>query len=570
MIDGGNGTENPNAAKYKEAVLGRFGDKVEGIHPLNGNEVHILLNRKEDIADASYYLCNELKAKLSTIICNDERESSGAFTLRYVFAKEDGEDLFFVLTARIGSRETTPGSPAGSEPSLSFPSIALRIPSAALYEREIRDMFGLICDGNPDMRPLVLHEDWPDGVYPLRKEFDIATKVDRVQNQKYNFTKVAGEGVCEIPVGPVHAGIIEPGHFRFSVLGENIINLETRLYYVHRGVEKLAEKMTLDQVLLLSERISGDEAVANSMAYCQAIEKAARANVSKRALQIRVVCAEMERIYNHFGTLAGFSTDVGFPYGSARLNILKERMMQLNEQVTGNRLLFGVNRVGGVGIDLGADKVQRITSTTKQALQDFERVISMLRNDSSVMDRLMNAGTITRKAAIDLGLVGVAARCTGIDIDTRRDHPYAAYGSLRLDKHHDTPRHLTEYEVEMETRRGDALARFELRVEEVANSVDMIDQTLARLHEDGDLVVGDLRERLEPHSHALGYAESHRGQTMHWLMIGENPDSLFRYKVRTASFADWPAIEQAVLKDIVPDFPIINKSLDLSYSGNDL
>jgi Ni,Fe-hydrogenase III large subunit/Ni,Fe-hydrogenase III component G len=560
MMAGGEAGHS-DAVKYRTAILRKLGGKAKEVRILNGNEIHILLASKEDIPDVCYYLHGEINAKLATVACSDERRAGRGFVLRYVFAKENGEDVFIVAAATVNE---DPGQAA------SFPSIALRIPPAALYEREIRDMFGLVPDGNPDTRSLALHEQWPDGVHPLRKDFDLNTKVGRPQGRRYPFTKVEGEGVCEIPVGPVHAGIIEPGHFRFSVLGENIVNLETRLFYTHKGTEKMAESMKLDQALLLSERIAGDEAVANSMAYCQALEKIARADVPKRALQIRTVCAEMERIYNHFGTLAGMSTDVGFANGAARLNILKERMMQLNEQVTGSRLLFGVNRIGGVGIDLAGDRPRLLADATSHVLKDFESVVSMLKNKSSVVDRLRNTGIITRQAAVDLGLVGVAARCAGIDVDTRRDHPYATYDLLHLDAHHDTPQHLMEYEVEMQKRRGDALSRFNVRVEEVINSAGMIAQIAAGLHSDNELVVADVREQLEPYSHALGYAESHRGQTVHWVMVGEDRDSLFRYKVRTASFVNWPSIEQAVLSDIVPDFPIVNKSLDLSYSGNDL
>jgi Ni,Fe-hydrogenase III large subunit/Ni,Fe-hydrogenase III component G len=565
MMAGGE-AERSDAAKYRTAILRRLGGKAKWVRTLNGNEIHVALSEKEDIPDLCYYLHDEIKARLATVICSDERRAGRGFVLRHVFAKENGEDVFIVVTAIVKENEGNVDPHAA----LSFPSIALRIPSAALYEREIKDMFGLVPKGNPDARPLVLHEQWPDSIHPLRKDFDLNTKVGRAQGREYPLTKVEGEGVCEIPVGPVHAGIIEPGHFRFSILGENIVNLETRLFYTHKGTEKLAESMKLDQALLLSERIAGDEAMANSMAYCQALEKIAGADVPKRALGIRTVCAEMERMYNHLGTLAGMATDVGFAYGSARLNILKERMMQLNEQITGSRLLFGVNRIGGVGIDLTGDRQRLLADTTNHVLKDFERVISMLKNKSSVIDRLRNTGIITRQVATDLGLVGVAARCAGIDLDTRRDHPYAAYDLLHLDMHHDTPQHLMEYEVEMQKRRGDALSRFDVRVEEVINSAGMIGQVITNLHNDNELVVADIKERLEPYTHALGYAESHRGQTIHWVMIGEDRDSLFRYKVRTASFVNWPAIEQAVLNDIVPDFPIVNKSLDLSYSGNDL
>lgn len=538
-----------------------MGKRVNACRVANGNEVHVFLADKSSIPEICSYLQDELALKLCSLVSSDERQTTGAFALRYIFEIHGKDNVFIIVTAR------TKESPENQSPSI--PSVAIKIPAAVFYEREIRDMFGIVANGNPDARPLVLHEHWPAGVYPLRKDFDIKTKVTRDNEKEYDFTKVEGEGICEIPVGPVHAGIIEPGHFRFSVLGENIINLETRLFYTHKGVEKLAETMKLDQALLLSERIAGDESVANSLAYCQALEKIANAKVPKRALQIRCICAEMERIYNHLGTLAGISTDVGFSYGSARLNILKERMMQLNSEISGSRLLFGVNRIGGVGMDLDAEKLATIINTTQIVQEDFERIVSMLRAKSSVVDRLRNTGIISKKVAIDLGLVGVVARAAGLDVDTRRDHPYAAYSTVSVDTHHDTPQTLMEYKVNLEKRKGDALGRFEVRVEEVIDSIRMIDELVSDFYDDKTLTTNIL-ETLEPYGHALGYAESHRGQTIHWIMVGQDCDSLFRYKVRTASFVNWPSIEQAVLSDIVPDFPIVNKSLDLSYSGNDL
>ncbi len=562
MTVGGGASVHSGAARRESMLLDRFGKKLLSVGVMNWNEVHVDLRSKEDIPELCLFVRDELKGTLAAIVCSDERRISGAYVLRYAFGIGNGDDVFVIVTARVeqGSTNSPPV----------FPSVALRLPAATLYEREVKDTFGLMPEGNPDIRPLTLHEHWPEGVFPLRKEFELRTKVPSVQGRGYSFLKVDGEGVTEIPVGPVHAGIIEPGHFRFSILGETIVNLETRLFYTHRGVEKLAEDLKLDQVLLLSERISGDESVANSSAYCQAIEKIAGVTPPPRALQIRAVCAELERIYNHVGTLAGLSTDVGFAYGAARLNILKERMMRLNEEVAGSRLLFGVNRLGGVGVDLDSAKSQLVKSTIDGVLGDFNRMVRLLRRDSSVMDRLRGTGAIGPNEAAEMGLVGVAARSSGLDVDTRRDHPYGAYNSITISPHYDTPRHITEREVEMATRRGDVLGRFETRVEEVVNSVNMIDEVLWKLDGDPDLVVPVPRQELKPFSHALGYAESHRGQTVHWVMVGDAPDTLFRYKVRTASFANWPAIETAVLNDIVADFPLVNKSLDLSYAGNDL
>lgn len=539
------------SSAYGIDISAKFGKGVK-TELINGNEIHIHTD-SGNIVDLCLFIHSDLGCKLLSIICTDERQINGKFVFRYVFGKENGEDIFFVATSSIDGKDTD------------FPTLTQHIPSASLYEREIKDMFGLIPKGNPDLRPLILHC-WPNDNYPLRKDFDVKTKVHKNRDD-YQFLKVDGSGVCEIPVGPVHAGIIEPGHFRFSTLGENIVNLETRLFYAHKGVEKLAEQMPIDDVVLLSERIAGDESVANSIALCQAIEKIAKMEIPKKASQTRTVCAELERIYNHLGTLAGLSTDAGFAFGAARLNILKEKMMTLNEKISGSRLLFGINRIGGVRADLtDADKTL-ILDEVESVGNEFHKILEFLRKRSSFVDRLKNTGTIMKKDAVEFGIVGIAARCVGIDVDTRKDHPYANYSSLRLDKYHDTPYRKMEYEVGLQKRNGDVLSRFMLRAEEIQNSIMLIQQTLHDL-ENSECLWCDVGQ-LEPYLHALGYSESHRGQTLHWIMIGKN-NSVYRYKIRTASFCNWKIIEQAVLNDIVADFPLVNKSLDLSYSGNDL
>src|SRR5690348_4861585 len=534
---------NTNLENYEKDIVDKFPNKITKVYQNNGElHLNVELNDMPKICD---YVYKNWNARLATIICSDERKNIGGFAIRYVFEK-DGSFIFIIVS---------------TGQSQSFPSIALHIPAAALYEREIKDMFGLIPAGNPDERPLVLHEHWTDGIFPVRKEFELGTKVKR-QEKEYQFLKVQGEGICEIPVGPVHAGIIEPGHFRFSILGENIINLETRLFYTYKGIEKLAESMKLDDALFLSERIAGDESVANSSAYCQAIEKIACVEIPNRAKKIRTIFGELERIYNHIGTLAGISTDASFPFGAARLNILKERMMQLNESLCGSRILFGVNRIGGVRSNITDENKKLILDTLSEILDDFEKIITLLKSKSSFMDRLRSTGTIPKKVAYDLGVVGVVARCVGIDTDTRNDHPYASYYL----HNHKTSQQKMQHQIEMEKRSGDALARFEVRVQEVRESIDIIKESLDL---DDDALFVNIPEHLEPFRSALGYAESHRGQTLHWVMVGEN-NSISRYKVRTASFCNWPIIEQALLSDIVPDFPLVNKSLDLSYSGNDL
>ncbi len=580
--------------EYKSLILEKFNGSIKKIYYKNYNELHILTSSPKASTEVIYFISDNLKCRLVTMICTDEQciedkldrkgefdnskhvidlmnKRHGGFSLRHVFSNET-EDIFFVVTSGLSNVDKP-----------TYPSIVSHIPSAVYYEREISDMFGVIAQGNPDTRKLVLHEHWPDNLFPLRKDFDIKTKIKRRLNDHYKFLKVEGEGICEIPVGPVHAGIIEPGHFRFSIHGENIVNLETRLYYTHKGIEKLAETMTLDEALLLSERISGDESVANSMAYCQAIEKMASIPIPKKAIQIRTICAELERVWNHLGTIAGICTDVGFAYGSSRMNILKEKIMRINEKLSGSRLLFGINRIGGVKADIKPVTLHLSLDEVTSIGQDFDNLVKSLQNTSSFVDRLKGTGIISSKDIIGLGANGVIARCAGIDVDTRKNHPYSYYPYIDL-KNIQGIIDKISYEVELNKRKGDALSRFEVRVIEIKHSIDIIQKTATDIldknamgqnsdndaDDDHSLFNDDLKNHLQPYDNALGYTESHRGQTIHWIMLGNDTNRIFRYKIRTASFCNWPLIELAVQNNIVPDFPLINKSFDLSYSGNDL
>lgn len=515
----------------------------------NNNELHLVLNDLSKLHELCKFLKKDLDLRLLTIICCDERKLNHGFKIRHVFGS-DVDDFFLFVTSTI------------DESHHYFPSIHDVFPSSILYEREINDMFGLMAKENPNIKPLILH-DFPNDVFPLRKDFKLSDDVKR-NSKQFEFTPITGEGVCEIPVGPIHAGIIEPGHFRFSVLGETIINLETRFGYAHKGIEKLAESMPINDVVFLSERISGDESVANSVAFCQAIEKIAQLTIPQKAEQLRLLFAELERIYNHFGTLGGILTDVGFPYGASRLNILKEQIMQLNERLSGSRILFGINQIGGVKTNMTDKMLIDIHSVLDDAFQIFEKIFDLLKSNSSVMDRLRNTGIIEKQMARDFGLVGISSRCIGIETDVRQTHPYGYYPSINLKQK--TPRETMEHQVELQKRIGDVLSRFMSRVDDLRQSKDIID-SITTLKDDGLSVPMD--DELTPYSSGLGYAESHRGETLHWIMIGEH-NSIFRYKIRTSSFSNWPIIEHAVLNNIVADFPVINKSFDFSYSGNDL
>ncbi|MDD5615732.1 MAG: NADH-quinone oxidoreductase subunit C [Candidatus Methanoperedens sp.] len=500
---------------------------------VSNNETYLTV-KKDAAVRICDYLHHTLDFPLISIFATDDRAKDGCFKIHYVFSCKG--DVFIIIKIKV--EETTPR----------FATLTHKIPAANWYEREIQDMFGLAPVGHPDPRRLIHFEDWAAGLYPLRKDFDIRTKPDRVKGE-YTYRKVEGEGVYEIPVGPVHAGVIEPGHFRFSVAGEPILNLEIRHFYTHKGVEKLFESVSLDKAVFLAERISGDNSAAHAVAFCQAVEKIAGIDIPPRAKYIRTILLELERMYNHMGDIAGIATDVAYPFGAAHANYLKERVMQLNEKVTGSRFLRGMNAIGGVRRDIG-DKKDMILKELDLMQKDFKELMELLFNSPSVADRIETTGRITGEIAKGLHVVGPAGRASGIDSDVRRDHPYAAYSELT-------------FKVPV-LKTGDVNARTRVRADEVYESMALIRQALS------DLPHGEIRTELKTihDGCALGYSEAPRGETLYWVNISNN--RIERCKVRDPSFCNWLSIEYAVLDNIVPDFPIINKSLSLSYSGNDM
>ncbi len=470
----------------------------------------------------------------------------------HLYKKEDGElaNLYFhptedkvialVLVPRHGAivvESVLEGS--------GYQSLTVDIPAANLYEREMLEMSGVVPLDHPDPRPLHLH-DWPKNEHPLSSSFPRERKVPRTGEQ-FHYRKVEGEGVMEVPVGPVHAGVIEPGHFRFSTAGEPILNLEIRLGYVHRGVEKALENCPLNRALRLTERISGDNGVAHSLAFCQAVEMGMA--VPERAKMLRCIYSEMERIYNHLGDIGGMATDVAFAVPAADAAVQRERMLQLNQRLTGSRLLWGTMAIGGVARDIdhhGSEVLERSMVELGLELDPIERTLG---DSPSFLDRAETTGAIDLQAIKDLRATGPVARASGWDRDTRRDFPYASYSRL-------------SFLVPVQ-REGDVLARLKVKVDEVKESISLVKQCLDHLQD------GDIKTAVPaPHGFGLGMVESPRGELVHCAHFDQG--RIVRYKVRDPSFCNWPTMERAVLGNIVPDFPLINKSYNLSYAGNDL
>jgi Ni,Fe-hydrogenase III large subunit/Ni,Fe-hydrogenase III component G len=497
--------------------------------------LEILVSR-ENIVEAARALIVEGSFCLALMVGNDRCGDRGCFEIHYVFLHPD-EKEFMEMVIEIPRDD------------LHYPSLATTSYPASRYEREIRDLFGIIPDGHPDSMPLVRHGFWPEEYFPLRKQAEAPGEfVD--DGSPFPFRQVEGEGVYEIPVGPVHAGIIEPGHFRFSVDGETIIEMRSRLYFTHKGTEKLFEGRSSAGGVELAERVSGDTSIGHSLAYCLALESLAGMDVPPKAQFWRVILLELERLYNHVGDFGAIANDTGFAFAHAHAFRIRERLLRLNKKLTGHRLLRGVLEPGGVNRDFPAGV--NLNSELNEVLQDFDEIVELCWNNSMLRDRLRGTGKLTLQTAVDHGVLGYVARASGIDRDVRRDHPFAAYGTMR-------------FRVPVFTD-GDVEARTMVRVEEIRESVGLIRQAAERMPE------GNHCARLSPlpaWQPAIGMVEAWRGAVLHWIMADER-GALYRVKIQDPSFVNWPALSFALLKNIVPDFPLCNKSFNLSYSGNDL
>jgi Ni,Fe-hydrogenase III large subunit/Ni,Fe-hydrogenase III component G len=430
-------------------------------------------------------------------------------------------------------------------------SIAQHFPIASYFQREVTDGFGIRFDGAFDTRRLFLHEVYPDGFHPLRKTFN-GTKPPPAAitpEREYLFKEFSGEGMYQIPVGPVHAGIIEPGHFRFSVIGETIFNLETRHFWKHRGLEKLAEGMSAEEAVKLAETVSGDETAANACAFCHAVETVAGVCVPRRALELRTVLLELERIYSHLGDLAGMAVDVAYPVGAAPFFILREEMLRWNAELTGSRFSKGFIIPGGCVRDIPAGHLEDLREYSECFTARFNEALDGIYNSAWVIDRFETTGVVKPSLVLPLNLSGPTARAAGTRIDTRLDHPYGLYREL-------APEIITD-------ESGDVLARFEVKAGEIEQSLRLI-RDAVNLAETGPVSVPCKPKN----GYALALIEAPRGQNLHWVSLKNG--RVDRWKVRTASFCDWLAIEHAVIGNIVPDFPVINKSFNFSYAGNDL
>jgi Ni,Fe-hydrogenase III large subunit/Ni,Fe-hydrogenase III component G len=526
------------ATRYSTDLMINIAGKEPKIIKGKNNEFYIPLTEKEFLTTVP--ALSEKSFVLISLFCVQNFEEDPDFTLFYIFRLDGFTDVFAFM--RYVRRETT--------------SIATVFPSACWYEREIRDGFGIEFTDAFDKRRLFLHEAYPEGFHPLLKSFKNG-KIKAIKNPKeaYPFKKVEGEGVYQIPVGPVHAGIIEPGHFRFNVIGEPIFNLEIRLFYKHRGIEKLAEGKNPSACIPIAEAISGDETIANTVAFCTAVEKISGIEIPERANYLRAILLELERIYSHMGDLSGMITDIGFPRMTTPFLILRENIFRQNEFLTDSRFMKGVIDLGGVKKEISGEALSKLSLYLKTFVSQFESATEDAHTSSSLIDRFSTTGVLKKKLITPLNITGPIARAAGTKYDVRFDHPYGIYKDIP-----------PERTIKIA---GDVLSRFEVKAAEVLNSASLINKLIASIP--GGAIIAETTEFAIsniPDGYALSMVEAARGQNLHWVYVRNG--LINRYKVRTASFCNWQAIEHAVLRNIVPDFPLINKSFNLSYAGTDL
>ncbi len=437
-----------------------------------------------------------------------------------------------------------------------YPDLTPVFACASRMQRAAADLTGLRADGAQDHRPWLDHGLWGEGPPPLRHDARDdgrpAGAPDRLPAD-YDFVRVEGDGVHEIPVGPVHAGIIEPGHFRFSVVGEKVLRLEERLGYKHKGIERRFTELPALDAHRLAGRVSGDSTVAFAWAYCMALESAAGCEIPERAAWLRALMLERERVANHLGDLGALGNDAALAFGLAQFSRLREDWQRLAAELFGHRFMMDRVLPGGVAVDLDLTERDRLRLQCDAIERELRILRAIYDEHAGLQDRFMTTGCVPRELALRLGLTGIAARASGLAADLRIDHGLAPYGKI-------------EARACLRTG-GDVAARVAMRFDEVFESLRLIHELCARLPA-GPTQAG-LTLPQAARSFGAGWVEGWRGEVFVALELGPN-GRILRCHPHDPSWQNWPVLEHAVIGNIVPDFPLINKSFNLSYSGHDL
>jgi Ni,Fe-hydrogenase III large subunit/Ni,Fe-hydrogenase III component G len=498
----------------------------------NNNELYVMVS-KDRVKEVVSLFIKQFKLNFISEFCRQE----SSYIISCLFS--NSKKGYYVLLSYTTERELV------SLQDLIYPSY--------LFEREIADLYGIKIINGKDVRNLVKHECWQKDVFPLRKEFQHGDKIKMLNEiPDYDFERVSGDDGYQIAVGPVHAGIIEPGHFRFTVMGEPIENLEIRLMYKHRGIEKLCENMDAKLINLIFERVSGESSVAYSEAYAQLVEKLMNIYPRREIKALRVVLLELERIYNFLDDLSGICQDVGFSYPAKQFGYFSEYIHQLCERITGSRFMRNVIVPLGINIDFDEYKKLDIINSLQNIKSRIDEVIMSTLTSVSFLDRVENTGKIYRSTAKKLCLTGIAGRASGLKYDVRVRFPYEVYKEIKKDAN-----------IEI---KGCVYERYKLKILELRDAFNFIEKALSMI--DNDIKREKPAINLIEGSEAIAAVETVKGELVVYSKVAKD-NKFNRIYFKTPSFTNWEGLTKAVLGEIVPDFPLCNKSFNMSYSEND-
>lgn len=452
----------------------------------------------------------------------------------------DALQLFVVVTNNMYYFLATVVLERGKE----YNSIAQKIPSWTNYERELYESYNIRFIGNPWLKPIRFAHD---------RELEMSL-------EDYPFFKISGDGVHEVAVGPVHAGVIEPGHFRFMCRGERIDHLEIQLGYQHRGVEKLLKSKNLTAVKTLIESIVGDSTVINSFLYASSLEALAKIKISDSAMAIRVIGIELERVALHFSTLSGIANDIAYLMGAAFAGATRTYVINSLQSICGNRFGHGLIGIGGVNFGIDEPLKEELIATLEMVSKRCNTLENNMLNSPSVLARLENTGVVGHDTAKVLGLTGVPAKAAGLNVDCRYHMNNLYYNRYRNDD-------LGHYH-----RSGDVLARTRQRFVEIRQSLALVIELLKNLN-----TQASFKEKVElsqlnlaPNRLVFSFGEGPRGENTHLILTNDSGEFALLYKLKDPSFVNWFALAMSVRGNQISDFPLCNKSFDLSYSGSDL
>ncbi|CAD7288106.1 Formate hydrogenlyase subunit 5 [Campylobacter majalis] len=519
------------------------------------NQVTVLVDRN-DLPLAVKTLYYDMGGWLATMIANDERSINKNFALYYVLSMEggkmfEGDELaqedkcFITVRTLIPQNETT------------FPSVTPYVPACVWYEREAYDMFGLVAEGLPDKRRLVLSDDWPENLHPLRKDAMEYTHRPDVYDHKdepsYPFLRPEGENVIDVPLGPLHITSDEAGHFRLFCDGDTIVDADYRLFYQHRGMEKLAEnRMNYDQMGYLAERVCGICGYAHSIACIEAAENAMGVEVPLRAQALRIICSETERLHSSMLNIGLACEVTGNMTGFMHMFKIREYSMDLAQIITGGRKTYGNIIIGGLRRDITSEEIKKAIALVNKIDTQLTEFWEATMSDKRQVGRWEGVGVLDRQVARDFSPVGPNLRGSGFNRDARYDHTYGFFKHI-------------EFKISVE-HGGDVLSRETVRYHELKSALYTIRQCL-ELMPNTPINLGEnlYHTPVRAESYAFGYDEAPRGDNYHWIMQGST-QKVYRWRVRASTYANWPSLRYQFRGNTIADAALIVCSLDPCYS----